>query len=132
MPKSLQNRVYNQSKKISMLVHKFCAPPPAIQQQKPSSGAKKIYSTKLKIFFFHSSKIEEPNQQPLSYEKTNLWCFACLITKTCLFIVIRNEKIISGVARATLHQTFSKQQAQVGFNANRTINDCFICYIMII
>ena len=34
---------------------------PAIQQQKPSSGAKKIYSTKLKIFFIYSSKIEGPN-----------------------------------------------------------------------
>ena len=43
-----------------MLVHTFCAPPPAIQQQKPSSGAKKLYSTKLKMFLFHSSKIEGP------------------------------------------------------------------------
>ena len=46
--------------KINMLVHTFCAPPPAIQQKKPSSGAKKIYSAKLKMFFFHSSKIEGP------------------------------------------------------------------------
>ena len=44
-----------------MLVHKFCVPPPAIQNKKPTSGAKKIYSTKLKMFFFHSSKIEGPN-----------------------------------------------------------------------
>ena len=40
-----------------MLVHIFCAPPPAIQQYKPSSAAKKIYSAKLKMFFCHSSKI---------------------------------------------------------------------------
>ena len=46
--------------KINMLVHTFCVHPPAIQQY-PSSGAKKIYSAKLKIFFFHSSKIEGPN-----------------------------------------------------------------------
>ena len=44
-----------------MLVHKFCVPPPAIQNKKPTSGAKKIYSTKLKMFFFHSLKIEGPN-----------------------------------------------------------------------
>ena len=44
-----------------MFVHTFCAPPPAIQQWKPSSGAKKLYSTKLKVFLFHSSKIEGPN-----------------------------------------------------------------------
>ena len=39
-----------------MLVNTFCVPPPAIQQQKPSSRTKKIYSTKLKMCFFHSSK----------------------------------------------------------------------------
>ena len=44
-----------------MLVHIFCAPPPAIQQYKPSSAAKKIYSAKLKMFFCHSSKIEGLN-----------------------------------------------------------------------
>ena len=47
--------------KTNMLVHKFCAPPPAIQEWKPSPGAKKLYSTKLKMIFFHSSKIEGPN-----------------------------------------------------------------------
>ena len=44
--------------KIKMLVH-----------TKPSLGAKKIYSTKLKIFFSHSLKIEAPNDQPLPYEE---------------------------------------------------------------
>ena len=34
---------------------------------------------------------------------------------------------ISWVARATLHQFFSKKQAQVNFDAVRTIIDCFIC-----
>ena len=45
-----------------MLVHTFCTPPSpsAIQQLKPS-GAKKIYSKKLKMFLFHSSKIEGHN-----------------------------------------------------------------------
>ena len=36
---------------------------------KPLLGAKKIYSTKLKIFFSHSLKIEAPNDQPLPYEE---------------------------------------------------------------
>ena len=40
--------------KISMLVQKFCAPPPAIQQWKLSSRAKNIYSAKLKMFFLFS------------------------------------------------------------------------------
>ena len=44
-----------------MLFHTFCALPPAIQQYKPSSGAKEIYSAKLKMFFFHSSKTEGLN-----------------------------------------------------------------------
>ena len=35
-----------------MLVYTFCTHPPAIQQQKTTSGAKEIYSTKLKMFFF--------------------------------------------------------------------------------
>ena len=56
-----------------MLVYTFCAPPSAI---KSSSGAKKIYSTKLEIFFFHFSKIEGLSQQSLSYEKTDVWWFA--------------------------------------------------------
>ena len=68
-PKSIKKNKDNKSKnnlktinsKISMLVHTFCAPPPAIQQWKPPSGAKKLYSTKLKMFLFHSSKIEGPN-----------------------------------------------------------------------
>ena len=47
--------------KINMLVSTFCAPSSAIQPKTPSSGANKIYSTKLKMFFFHSSKIERPN-----------------------------------------------------------------------
>ena len=34
------------------------------------------------MFFFHSSKIEGPNLQPLSNEKTDLWCFSRLSTKT--------------------------------------------------
>ena len=51
--------------KINMFVPTFFIPPPAIQQQKPSSGAKKIYSTKLKIFFFYSSKIKGP-KDPIS------------------------------------------------------------------
>ena len=55
-----KNNLKTINSKISMLVHTFCAPPPAIQQQKPSSGAKKLYSTKLKMFLFHSSKIEGP------------------------------------------------------------------------
>ena len=59
--------------KISMLVHTFCAPPPAVQQYKPSSGAKKLYSTKMKIFFFHYSKTEVPKWQLLTYEKTDVW-----------------------------------------------------------
>ena len=41
-----------------MLVHTFCTSLLAIQQEKRSSGAKEIYSTKLKMFLFHSSKIE--------------------------------------------------------------------------
>ena len=45
--------------KIKILAHKFCTPPPVIQQQKPSSGANKIYSTKLKMFLLHYSKFEE-------------------------------------------------------------------------
>ena len=61
-----------------MLVHTFCVPPPAIQQQKPSSRTKKIYSTKLKMCFFHSSKNEGIKWQPLSYEKTLVWYFARL------------------------------------------------------
>ena len=47
--------------KINMLVSTFCAPSSAIQPKTPSSGAKKKYSAKLKMFFFHSSKIERPN-----------------------------------------------------------------------
>ena len=35
-----------------MLVYTFCTHPPAIQQQKTTSGAKEIYSAKLKMFFF--------------------------------------------------------------------------------
>ena len=58
-------------------------------------------------------------------------------------IVIRNGKIawkhgphvaefwywlrILGVAGATLHQVFSKKQAQVDLDAVRTIIDCFMC-----
>ena len=34
---------------------------------------------------------------------------------------------MSGVAGATLHQPFSKKQAQVDFDAIRTKIDCFIC-----
>ena len=40
--------------KIKVLFHTFCTHPPAIQQWKPYTGAKKIYSTKLKMFLFHS------------------------------------------------------------------------------
>ena len=69
--------------KIKMLVHIFCIPPIAIQQQKLSSGARKIYSTKWKMFLFHFSNIEGPNNQPLSYEETGMWCFARLSCKIC-------------------------------------------------
>ena len=55
-----------------MLVHTFRTPLSAIHQQKPSLGAKKIYSTKLKIFFSHSLKMEGPNDQPLTYEEKQL------------------------------------------------------------
>ena len=45
-----------------MLVHKFRAPIPAIQQYKNLHlEQKEIYSAKLKMFFFHSSKTEGPN-----------------------------------------------------------------------
>ena len=44
-----------------MLVNLFCAPPPTIKQYKISSGAKKIYPAKLKIFLFYSTKIKGPN-----------------------------------------------------------------------
>ena len=65
-----------------MPVHTFCTTPPAIQQQKPSSGAKKIYSTKLKMFFFHSSEIELYPISSLCHMKTkSVWCFAHLSTK---------------------------------------------------
>ena len=69
--------------KTRMLVHTFCTHPPAIQQLKPSSGAKKIYSTKPKRILFHSSKIEWLNQQLLSGEKTVVQCFTGLSTKIC-------------------------------------------------
>ena len=35
------------------------------------------------MLLFHSSKTKEPNWQPLSYEKTNVWCFARLWSKIC-------------------------------------------------
>ena len=42
-----------------MLVHTICNPPLAIQQKKPSFWAKKIYSTKLKMFFFILQKLKD-------------------------------------------------------------------------
>ena len=49
--------------KIKMLIHTFCTHPLAIQQKnrQKKSGEKKIYSTKLNMFSFHSSKIEGLN-----------------------------------------------------------------------
>ena len=68
-----------------MLVQTFFAPAPAIQQYKNLHlDQKEMYATKPKTFSFHSSKIEGPNQQSLSFEKTNVWCSACLSTKKCL------------------------------------------------
>ena len=39
------------------------------------------------MFFFHSSKIEGPNWQSLSYEKTELWCYLILFDEYLLFIL---------------------------------------------
>ena len=33
------------------------------------------------MFLFHSSRTEGPNQKPLSYEKTWVWCLVCQSTK---------------------------------------------------
>ena len=49
--------------KIKMLIHTFFTHPLAIQQKsrQKKSGEKKIYSAKLNMFLFHSSKIEGLN-----------------------------------------------------------------------
>ena len=58
--------------KIKMLLHTFCTFSPGIQQKKPSSGVKEIYSTKLKSFCSILQKLREPialRHKTLSYEK---------------------------------------------------------------
>ena len=61
-----------------MLVHTFCIYPPAIKQQKPSSGAKKYIFYKTGNTFF-LQKLNEPISSLCHMKGT--WCFAQVSTK---------------------------------------------------
>lgn len=66
-----------------MFVDIFCTPQHAIQQHKPSSGAKKIYFTKY-ILYFTIEGLKDLEELSLCHiKKTGVRCFPCLSTRIC-------------------------------------------------
>ena len=125
MSKSLQNSIGTEyitnlrtiNLKIKMLVHTFYIHPPAIQQQKPSSGAKKIYFTKY-ILYFTIEGLKNLEELSLCHIKKN---------KCAVFPMSKHQNLFLGCFLIPEQKYLGMQQHAL-FNAHFQVL-CSICLI---